>query len=85
MTIEQATEIKRIMGVHEEANADSDKMQNQLQKEWDAMTGEEQADNPDFDQLIYEIDDLSISVSNGINSVICRLEDVSGGLKNETL
>jgi len=80
MTKEQATEIRRIMGNAEEVQHDLAPIQEQLQEEWDSMTGGQQDDNIDLQQLLLEVEELNFKLEYGIRDIMARLDDVSGGL-----
>ena len=76
MTTEQKTELKRIMGNAEEVKNDLNTIGESLDTEYDAMSGDEQAENPDLNNLIGDIEDLAISLSDGISGIMERMEIV---------
>ena len=80
MTKEQAKEIKRIMGILEECKQDLEKTETPIDTELNGMSDEQAENNPDLFNLIDEIISLRYALNEGINGVIGRLDDVSGGL-----
>ena len=80
MTAEQVVEIKRICGDLEESNQSLGEVKDQLQMEWDEMTGDQQAEDPDLDNLIGEIDDLIMDIPHAVAKVMDRLGDEEGGV-----
>lgn len=74
MTTEQKKHLNLIGGNLEESAGDLDYLQEWLQSEWDDMSGQQQEDNPDFEQLIIEMEDLSIAIKNGMDKVFERME-----------
>jgi len=80
MTKEQHAEIKITIGNIEEFNAKLEEESERLNVEVEKMTDEQIEDNPDLSNLLGEMQQLVYDISKGIDNVVSRLEDVSGGL-----
>jgi hypothetical protein len=83
MNKSQATEIRRIVGILEEAKQDLEPIRESLEKEVDAMDDQQQAENPDLVNLCIEIIDKNTLLEMSVREVMDALELVEGGLKNE--
>lgn len=55
MTLEQKKSLRQTLGNIEESTQELEHIEEQLQKEWDSMTGTQQEDNPDFKVMIDDI------------------------------
>lgn len=73
MTPEEKTELKTILGHIEEYDAELLPIQERLQKQWDAMTGLQQEESLDLEQLILEIEDMRFRIDGGITDITGRL------------
>lgn len=73
MTPEEKTELKTVLGHIEEYGAELLLIQERLQKRWDSMTGLQQEESPDLEQLILEIEDMRFRIDGGITDITGRL------------